>query len=235
MARTAIQAIPPLHTPLIPPIGAEPAGVTLDGKHPLYRIRSKRATKKEKTDENGERVHRLHPTTGQPLYGLNEPVVYDHEEVFYLEADGRGNVAKVFYQFPTDEEIAAERRKAEIERMKEGLATALVDSGHTVEDVVGAVRAIGQRRTSAPAPVAESPAVVEPVDAAEPVEEKPGDTPPVELGQYPRHLGGNRWKLSNGGEYRGKKVDAIEAEKVVRAEQLARKEAAATAGVVPEV
>lgn len=236
-----LKRIKPIHPPLTPPRGAVAAGVTPDGKQ-LWTLKSKRARnvplmentpeadaraaellaegKTEKEigrimTEEGYRRYRKNQVTGELAYPLNKPVVYDHEELFYLESEGNGNVVKVKYRHPS----AADRERAQLRErvaaMKDQMAEVMVKEGVTPEDLVAMLRQ-GRRPFVAPAPVDKAA-----VTAA-------FAPPPVAAGpeiEYPVALDDGRWKLSNGNVMPGTRDEAEEAELAVIE---AREAAAAT-------
>lgn len=167
-----LQAIEPLHAPLLPPDGAVPEGATTEG-YPLFRLTQKRSRSVPDLDDEGVRRWALHPQNGQPLYPLNKPEIYKHTQLFFLESDGQGNVNHVQYAHPTEEELAAEQRTKDVAAMKDTLAEALVDGGIAAADIVTALAARGTAE-----PEEEAPEAVE----AEATEEK---TPEPEASEDP--------------------------------------------------
>lgn len=232
--------VKPIESDRTPPTDAVVAGRTPDGKHQLYRLKTKRSRPIPKFEDKGDygearkrvlalrdeglpleaivqrmerdgfkRVYRRNPLNGEALVAVNEPDIYDHEELFYLEDEGTGQVRKVHYRFPTPAEIADQERRRKVAAMQAGLAEALVDAGASPADLVAALKATKER-----------PAPTEGVQAA-PAEKDPdaGASSSTEPAEYPVHLGFGKWKLSDGTEFRGKKEDAIEAEGKVTPEQ----------------
>lgn len=195
------------HPELIPPTGSVAYGVTPDGKQ-LYRLVRQRSTKRRKMeigpDGREREVWRKNQMTGEPLYPVNEPVPYEEELIFYLESEGNGQVNMVKYTPPSPEELARAQKAQRVQDMQEQLAEALVDADITPSSLLDMLR--GRKAAPAPKP-------------AEPVVE------------YPVHLGGPRWQLSNGSVVSGKKVDAQRQEAELQA---AIADAQASAAITPE-
>lgn len=245
-----LKKIEPLHAQLIPPQGAEPAGVTDDGKHQLYKLKRKMARGVPRMDPaTGERMWRKHGVTGEPLYPLSRPEIYEEELLFYLESDGQGNVVMVDYSFPTPEELAERERRKQVDRMVPALAEALVDEGVTPENVIDALRGIFAPRGDEPGVVLEEAAPVETASEVAPPDETdpPAEEPPEDIGvqladldehEYPRLYGVGLWYLSKShelacrnGDAKGFKGDRDEAEE----QAIAWEQASADADLVPEL
>lgn len=237
---TTLAKLQPLHPELVPPQGAQPFGVTADGKHQLYKLVTRRSRSVPKLSVKADALlkdaranltgddlaaaealivkehqeFRKHATTGEPMYGLRQPEIYDNTEIFYLESQGNGNVVKVPYKFPTPEELAAVDRARRVEAMKDTMAEALVDAGVTPETLV---QRLSQIKEPVMAPAAVAGGQVTPPAA--------DDVPPVDLSKYPEDLGGGYWRFSNGDKAQMKKDAARETEDRLQA---ARKAAAET-------
>lgn len=159
--RTKVRKLHQLVTPEVPGPNWQAVGVTPDGKH-LWQITTKRSrpvplfdTSPEaqaylaelrqsgKSDDEitsamrdrGFRQYRRALATGEPIYPLNRPEIYDHTEVFYTEDQGNGNRVKVPYREPTAEEKARLERQAKIDAMRDTLPALLVDRGLTADDL----------------------------------------------------------------------------------------------------
>ena len=197
-----LQKIPPLHAPLIPPMGSVPAGLTPDGLHQLFKLDRPRSTSEpDKDAETGQQRYRRHATTGEPMIKVRKPVLYVEHLLFYLESQGNGNNVMVPYVPPTDQELAKAARDRKVAAMKEGLAEALVDAGYQPHEVLAALQqgaGLPQASDAGPeAPEATVQQVKEP------------ETYPKDMG------GGGWWLLSNGEKFHGKEDAALSAEKEV--------------------
>ena len=215
---SVLQKIKPLHPEKVPPAGSVPVGLTPDGKQ-LYRLKRMRSKGVPRIDpETGERMMRKHAITGEPMYGLNEPKVFEENLLFFLESEGNGNIRMQLYTPPTEEQVAAEERTKNIEAMKGHLAEVLVDRGVTPEQLLAGV----------------TPEKFTALDLVEPVPPpEPGTEPDTEPGtEYPKALGGGWWGLSDGEKVQVKESDAIELEAVLAKE---RKRAHEDAAQTPEV
>jgi len=201
--KAMLNKVKPLKTDLIPPEGSMPAGVTADGQHQLWKRPIKRVRTQVVKDEKGQEVWK-HLPNGEPTVRKRTATVEDGEELFYLRDQGNGNVEKVRYRFPTDEEVAAAKRRQKIAAMQPALAEALVDAGVSPTELLERLR---QPAPKAPAPKAPVPPVVE-------------DDFPIDLGE-------GRWKLSNGQEMEGNEDQAL-------AQEIAVGEARRNAALVPE-
>lgn len=227
-SRSALAKIPPLHAPLIPPMGSVMCGTTPDGKQ-LYTLTRKMARKVPDIDEKTkERRWRKVISTGEPLYPLNKPEIYDDTEMFFLESDGRNNVTKQKYTPPTAQELADQDRQRKIAAMQPALAQALVDSGLTAEELVARLMAPASSQPSAAA----APELSVSTGGSGEADEAKKDEPVV---TYPRQVGGNNWELSNGSRVKGNRQKAQEAEDAITPEErTAMAEAKLQADLVPE-
>ncbi len=233
--RSVLQGIRAFHPELKPPKGAVPCGITPDGKQ-LFRMVSKRSRAVPDIDpETGEQRWRKQPNTGEPLYRMNKPERYDLEEVFFLESEGNGNVHKVPYLPPTPEQLAAEERKRAVESMGTSLAEALVDAGISPTEAVARLGAA--RSATAPVPPEGEPVRADGIAAPTDFVVDDENGPPAQaLTDYPVKVAGNRWRLSNGTIFVGKKVDAFKAEDDLPEDQKGAELAAkATAAATPEI
>ena len=189
--RSTLAKIPKQHGPVVPEAGWKSAGSTPIGQQlytqsipmsravPLYEEltctecdgdRELRAGCEEcdgtgKVD--GERIWVTNPLNGDRLYPKNKPEFYDQERLFFVESDGAFNQYLVDWAPPTQEEVQAAIHAKQVADMIPNLASALVDKGLDVNEIV-------KRLTE---PVAEVEDLApEPVDA--PTEE-PGDIAPA--------------------------------------------------------
>ena len=206
----------PVRLQVILPDGAEPFGQTPEGI-PLYRMTKTKVTTKPdyepiKSDEcgfdhkwlddtvrdpvcrecgiTGHQKHRK-STTGEELIGLRKHTVNTEEFIFMWEDEGNGNNKLVEYNPPTDEQLAEAARKERRAFLQDKLLDALADGKINLEDMIAGKTA---RKKETPAPTKEAEEAVE---------------------EYPFMYAPGRWRLSNGTEMRGKKVDAIEAERQI--------------------
>ena len=158
MARVLMR-IPKLHAPVVPESGWEMSGTTPTGQQ-LYteRIQRSRAVPDyeqvectscfgEPQDEecpkcigtgtvDGKRIWITNPLTNAPLYKKNKPEFYTQERMFYIESDGQGTQYKVDWAPPTPEEVEAIRHAKQVADMVPALASALVDKGLDVDEIV---------------------------------------------------------------------------------------------------
>lgn len=230
--------VAPLRTNLVPPPGAEAAGVTPTGKQ-LYTLTRKMARSKPKLDEKGNPVFRRSPTTGEALPGMPQlrvPEIYEEEQLFYLESDGHGNVHKIMWTPPSEEELLAAKRRQQVETMKDQLAGVLVDEGITSADELRAMFR-GERTVAAPA---EEPAETEEDDGADDGEPEPDPIEDIDFDEYPKYLKVGTWELCDGevvggpGDQALKKADAQELNGEAQAKLEAAAEARANVDTVPE-
>lgn len=195
--RGTLTKLQPLHPEKIAPPEAVMAGTTPDGKQ-LYREVTRRSRAVPMLDEKGDRVFAKNPMTAEPLYPKNRPEIYNHERLYYLESEGNGNLRKVDYAPPTPEQLAEQARQRRIDEMGGGqLGAALVDAGITPEE---AVQRILSGSAAAPAPDEPLPVPWVPDPDAE----------------YPVHIAGGKWQLSNGEFVRSNREEAEKAEAQVQ-------------------
>ena len=176
MSRT-LTRIQPLHGPVVPPAHWEMAGSTPPmgsdpGGRQLYTesIPRSRAVPDyeqvectecfgERQEEpcqecngtgkvDGERRWKVNPLNGERLYPMNKPELYTQHRMFYIQSDGQGNQYKVDWAPPTPEQIEAIRHDKAVADMVPALASALVDKGLDVDEIVRRLTA----EPSAPAP-----------------------------------------------------------------------------------
>jgi hypothetical protein len=214
--RGTLQPTKPIRADLIPPLGAKAAGITPDGRQ-IYTMTTTRSRSEPKIDpETGEQMWRKNPLNAEPLVPLRKPVVFQHEEMFTLVDQMNGNVEKMPFRFPTEAELKAAERAQKVTAMGGGaLAEALVDRGLSVDDVIARL---------APAPTATFTAAVPVVPVSAPE--------PVEAVQYPVHIAGQNFRLSDGSVFKGNKVTAGEAQKAMNE---AKADAKADAEATPEI
>ncbi len=149
----SMQAVVPQHATLVPPLGSKPAGQTPEGI-PLHRLIQRRTRSVPDIDEKtGKQRWALHPQNNMPLIPLRKPEKYISDELFFIESDGQFNINKIPYAFPTDEQIAAEKRAKGIAELKDSLAETLYDRGMTGADLV----ALAAKGPAEPEAVAEDP------------------------------------------------------------------------------
>ncbi len=190
MPRTMMR-IPKLHGPVVPEAGWEMAGTTLTGQQ-LYteKIPRSRAVpdfeqiectkcfgepREEECQEcmgtgtvDGKRIWITNPLTNAPLYKKNKAEFYTQERMFFIESDGQGNQYKVDWAPPTPEQIEAIRHEKAVANMVPALASALVDRGLSVDEIVSrltAEPAAPERTPEAPIPF-DGPKAPEPATAA---------------------------------------------------------------------
>ena len=204
--KATLAQIKPIHPELIPPTGAEPWGRTLDNKQ-LYRLVRRRSRAVPNIDKvTGEQRWRKNQMTGEPLYPLNRPEVYDEEFIFFLESQGNGNVSIVKYTPPSEEEMARARRAERLAQVKDAFFDKLLDMG--LEPAEMFERLLGAEK---PAVAVPAPRVPEFVPAA--METSPSS---VTLADFPKPIGGGWWILSSGAKVQGKKEDVEEQEKAAQ-------------------
>lgn len=226
-----LQPIRPFHPQFNPDPDWKRLGLTPTG-HQLFEETTKRSRAVPDIDPaTGERRHRLHPTTGEPLYPRNKPQPYDHVRTFYLESQGNGNIVKIDWREPTPKEIAAVEREEGIKAMIPNLSATLYDADIKLEDLVAAMKMIAQATKGElpdEAPPAESEAPEPPPRTEEVVPPPPTTSEARALFKdeaagaptvsepavtYPHmYAPGGRYLLSDGTKMRCKKVDAEAAE-----------------------
>jgi hypothetical protein len=215
MSSATLPKIKPLIVDVEPPEGAVIVGRTPDGR-PIYkRSRMMAGPASVKKDRDGNDVMKKHPTTGEPAYTImtRGPAVME-TMLIVPNQQGNGNLSWEEWHMPTEEELAAERRNRAIESAKNELAAEIVDSGLTVRQFV---EEIARRRVESAA-TPSAPAAEAPVAAPAP------ENVPVVYG-FPIHKHGNVWQLSDGSEFKGKKVDAQKADEALRTEAVAESNA----------
>lgn len=142
--RLVLERIKKLHPDFRPDPSWQRCGMTPSG-HQLFTSTEKRSRAIPDYDpETGERRKMLHPTTAQPLYPLNKAEHYTMVRTFYLHSEGNGNIIKVDWSEPTEEEIAAALREEKIEDMVPNLAGSLVDLDMSPEDFTKALAMIAR-------------------------------------------------------------------------------------------
>lgn len=219
--------VKPVHAELIPPQGARATGVTPDGKQ-LYTITRKRSRPVPRTEivpgldgiPIERQVWRKNQMTGEPLYPVNRPQVYEETILFYLESQGNNNVELHPYIPPSAEQLAREERARRVAEMREGLAEALVDAGLTPAELLARIK----QPDSGSITVADLPVTL--TDETNTV-----TTAPVDLVEYPVYMPPGRWQFSNGRILKCKKEEAVAIEAELQA---ATREAAENAAATPE-
>lgn len=218
-----LERIRPLHPDFHPDPSWERCGMTPSG-HQLFKETRKASRAIPDIDpETGERRQMLHPTTAQPLYPLNKAEHYTMSRTFYLHSEGNGNIIKVDWSEPTEEELAAIEREDKIEKMIPNLAGSLVDLDMSPTEFGQALKMIakamkGEDPMDEPVPATGPHDVVQPPEreggpamsddgrmaephpaVATPVDEPPpdGHQPDPET-VYPKWRGGAGWELSDG-------------------------------------
>jgi len=159
------------------------------------------------------RTWKLHPVNGEPLYPRNETEFYDLERTFYQYSEGNGNVVTIDYRPPTAEEIRVAEREDRIAEMQRKMAEVFVDSD---TDPAVLLQALAEGRAVVDITDDERSAIME----GSPRYPEPGV-------EYPAKLGRERYRLSNGDQFEGILLHAVEAEAAV-------KEARERAGATPE-
>lgn len=216
--RRALDSIPPIKSDLLPPVDALAAGVTPDGRQLYRRVKQVVTTAPKMNPQSGEQLWRINQM-GQQTVAVRKVVsVVPTEDLFYLEAEGNGNVRKVPYRFPTADELATLEREKKIKALGGGeLAAALVDAGLTAQEAIA--KLLGAK--TAPEPPAT------PAFSAAP------SVTSTEI--FPKFLGGGWYELSSGRKFQGRAegAEAAEAE-VTDEERAARAEAKANAESTPE-
>lgn len=167
--RSTLSRIPKLHAPFVPEAGWEQAGTTPLGKQLWTEsIPRSRAVPDFEVDCNscdGDgckrcRVWARNPMTNQPLYPKNKPEFYTQERLFFVESDGQGSQIKITYTRPTPEEIEAVIHTKQVADMIPQLASALVDKGLDVKEIVARLTApVAEVKDEAPEPTAPEEAV----------------------------------------------------------------------------
>ncbi len=90
---------------------------------------------------DGPRIWIKNPLTNAPLYKKNKPEFYTQERMFFIESDGAFNQYKVDWAPPTPEQIEAIRHAKQVAEMVPALASALVDKGLDVDEIVARLTA----------------------------------------------------------------------------------------------
>lgn len=136
--QAALRKIKPFHPEKIKPPKAQVVGVTPDGRQ-LFREVTLRTRTVEQTDEAGNPVYRRNPLSGEALHKLRRPINYKRERLFFLESEGNGNIRRVDYRMPTEDEIREAERKKKLEKVIPRLAEALLDKDVDPEDFVARI------------------------------------------------------------------------------------------------
>lgn len=114
---------------------------------------------------DGEQRWKVNPLNGERLYKINKPEFYTQQRMFYIQSDGQGNQYKVDWAPPTPEQIEAIRHDKAVADMVPALASALVDRGLSVDEIVSRLTA----DTAAPKPALVPEGPVPAAGAPEPV------------------------------------------------------------------
>lgn len=177
-----LERIKPLHPDFHPDPNWERIGMTPEG-HQLFKSSVKMVKAVHDVDEEtGVRRQMLHPTTAQPLYPMNKPKHYTQVRVFYLVSEGNGNIIKVDWSAPTEEEIAALDREEGIKEIMPEIAGQLYDMDMTPFELAGALKMIAKAMRDGKEDVSEEPvpAVDKGAETPQPVDTRPVPDPDVE-------------------------------------------------------
>lgn len=175
-----LERIKPLHPDFTPDPSWEMVGMTPSGNQ-LFRSTTPMVRAIPDIDpKTEERRHRLHPTTAEPLYAMNKAEHFDQIRTFYLISEGNGNIIKVDYTVPTDEELAALKRGEAIETMVPELAGQLVDMDMTALEFGQALKMISKAMKGEVPDMAEEPVpAVDGVETPQSVDTRPVPDPDV--------------------------------------------------------
>lgn len=208
-----LSKIPPIESPLIPPQGSVPAGVSPDGKQ-LYTFTRKMVTSTiPRTNEQGGEIWLKNPQSGEPLVKKRRPIVEEVTYLFYLEDQKNGQVELIPYRWPTEEEVRQQERDRKIAAVSKALPEMLVDRGVDLDKLMQMASGEVPITTNVPAPAGTVPHTV-------PTEPISGDMGSEEIA-YPFMATPSRWTLSDGRVVVGKRVDAEREEAQVTEEDRA--------------
>lgn len=192
---------------LVPPSGAVPFGVTSWGAQ-LYRMVTPKSRGVPDIDPaTGEQRWRKNQMTGEPLYPVNKPELYDEVRVFYLRSGGNGNIQLRDWAPPSAEAVARAQKSQRVAEMNDKMAEALVESGMEPAELLAILKSRSTASTVPPSPISTV------------------NVGATTTGEFPMMYAPGRWELSNGMKMQGKREAAEEAETAVQA---ARAIAAAT-------
>ena len=188
MPRT-LSRIQPFHGPVVPPASWDMAGATPRGQQlytediprsrsvPDYEQVECKECFGELTEErckecngsgkvDGEQRWKVNPLNGERLYKINKAEFYTQHRMFFVESEGNGNQRKIDWAPPTPEQIEAIRHDKEVADMVPALASALVDRGLSVDEIVNRLTAEPATQepvvTPAPEEVADTVPAVDP-------------------------------------------------------------------------
>lgn len=211
--------IEPLHPPMIPPVGSKQIGITPDGRV-IYQLDTPMVRAVPKKDPiTGEEVWERHPVSNVAVYQRFTKERWTWRRTFVLVSLGNNNLTLEDWHEDTPDELAQKAREKNARELLPALAQLLADNGMTAANL--SAGALGSLLGSF------AQAVEEDEDEDDVPEPGSGST------EYPKHLNGNRWELSDGSVYRGKKADAAAAERMVQEE--AAEDPAVPAGTGAEV
>ena len=195
--RATFSRVQKFNPELIPPTGAVPFGVTPWGAQ-LYRMVIPKSRGVPDIDPaTGQQRWRKNQMTGEPLYPVNKPELYDETRIFYLRSGGNGNIQIRDWAPPSAEAVARAQKSQRVAEMNDKMAEALVESGMDPAELLAILKSRGATTTATNAVTTEASA-------------------PTSTGSFPEMYAPGRWKLSNGMTMQGKKVEAEEAEADVR-------------------
>lgn len=174
MARQKLATIKPVLAPIKAPKGAKAVGQTDNGTI----IWERRVTNMKKVPQLGpdnEHVWQIDPRTGRKMYPrfVSRPDGTTVER-FIQKQTRSGDVYRVFNFEEKPEERARLKRMKDIKTMQEQLASALVDEGLSVDDLIRRLRAVNPGEAQ---------------DAVEPEAFVPA---------FPKKLNDGMWELSDG-------------------------------------
>jgi hypothetical protein len=176
-----LEKIRPLHPDFTIDPSWERMGMTPSG-HQLFKETTPMVRAVPDIDEEtGRQRQMLHPTTAQPLYPLNKAKHYNKIRTFYLYSEGNGNITKVDWSEPSEEEIAALAREDGIKELMPEIAGELYDIDMTPKELAQALRMIGQAMKGDLPDVSKepTPAVDEGAETPHPVDTRPVPDPDV--------------------------------------------------------
>jgi hypothetical protein len=231
MSRGALQALPRLHVPIMPPAlrdgsRAPQVGTTVTGL-PIYEVDYLYTENVPQLDDDGKPRYSKNPTNGEPIVMRRKIINAGWRKKFVVpNEEGNGNLSWITYTPPTEEEIAKAKRQTKIEQMTPELSAALVDAGMTPAELLRLLSSQKVEPIEPPPPPA-SPPAQHPAPA--------GTEPPAAEGEkdgeevsYPKALPGvARWELSNRTVFKGSRADAEEAQATIDREVVETKAAAA--------
>lgn len=214
MAQNSVAKIKPIRVDLTPPDGYVLVGHTTSGKKlPIYERTVWRPGKPTLVkDEAGKQVWEPHPTTAKPLYQRSQRNMKLVTEQVVPDDQGNGNLGWMIYTPATAaDQLREQHEKLGAAALKD-LSAELVKRGVSVTDFVSKV-------LDAPAASASSDKAREVgAQVEKPAGEQGDEGGEVETEKFPRHMGANRWLLSNGARTLGNRAAAEAAEASLHAE-----------------